>query len=207
METTWCDTCEKFQPARSGRCPSCKGKFKGAGGLKAWKAVLAISFILLAAYIYHLPYATANKMKLGFELGDPLLLEEAIDFPAVRDSVKSQLSVAFMDQMQQDESMKDNPFAGLAMAFGSSMLDGIIDSMMTPDGLAMLVSKGKVKAEKSVATEDIDPFRNADMGYRSMDVFTITMTTDDGKTRMIMTRSGLTWKVRRIELPMDILDS
>ena len=97
-------------------------------------AIMSVIIVGLVGIYFGSPYLAARNLKNAAIEADPDELETSVDFPSVRESLKSQLNVAMMTEMQNDPEMKDNPFAGLG-----AMVDRMIDAYVTPDGLAAMV--------------------------------------------------------------------
>ena len=79
-----------------------------------------------------------NSIKVAVETGDSEKLSEDINFPLVRQNLKEQLSAA-MATNARDE-LSDNPFAALAIAFSDKLVEGMLDTFVTPSGIASLIS-------------------------------------------------------------------
>ena len=111
--------------------------------------VALIAILFVGAY-FGSPYYAANRFKDAAMSADADRLDEAVDFPAVRENLKSQLSAAMMAHLQDDPSMKNNPFAGLGMMMAPAIVDKAVNAYVTPEGISALV-KGK-KPDDAQAT-------------------------------------------------------
>ena len=103
--------------------------------------------------------------------------------------------------------MRGNPLAGLGAMLMPSILDRMIDSVVTPEGIATLVRAGKVG---HVETGTAAP-RRFDCGfhYPALNRFVVTLrrqgATDD-PVNLVFERRGLfAWKLIRIALPQSSL--
>jgi len=131
-------------------------------------------------------------------------LARLVDFPSVRASVKEEVRSAMAEQIDREG---DNPFARFGAALAGMMVDPLVDSFVTPGGIAAAVrgerpsvgDKGRERAEK--AARDVEVTR----GYEGVDTFVLHFRDkDDGKERMtlVMHREGLAdWKLSAIRLP------
>jgi Protein of unknown function (DUF2939) len=83
-------------------------------------------------------------MQSAARAGEGDRLAGYVDFPAVRESVKSQMQAMMLRKMQSDE-MKFNPFAGLGMMLAGNIVNMAVDGMVTSDNLASMINSGKAK--------------------------------------------------------------
>ena len=176
--------------------------------LVAGAAVLGV-VIALTAYLAS-PYWKAHQLAQAFRNGDRDELAARIDFPSVRDSMKSQLNVSFSKNMASDRSMKNNPFAGLGGMLVSVVIDKMLDAYVTPDAFAALSKNGKAALAGGVTS----PFASTSDGkfrtrYVNLNRFDILSDNDrGGQLDFVMRRNGLfEWRVERVELPEHFLDS
>jgi hypothetical protein len=89
------------------------------------------------------------------------------------------------------------------------MVDGVVDSFVTPAGLASLMGGEKPSNQASGGTETGGPrekdelFQNAEYGYDSLSKFSAWVPTDDGKEiRFILQRDGLSRRLVKVALPI-----
>lgn len=177
------------------------------------KALAGLAVFLAAAYVVALPYITVYQIRQAVEMRDSVALSEHIDFPSVRLSLKEQLNAALMDKMQSDE-MKDNPFAALGMMLAGPLVDKVLEAYVTPAGIGKLLSgeKPSVKNAKKIRSEtesvasnttstgeqttEEKPLAEVSLGYKTSSRFEV----EDKKkgVRVVLRRTGLTWKVTDI---------
>src|SRR5262249_39440932 len=119
------------------------------GGVMKKRVSLAVAAVLVLAGVYFgSPYLAARSLKQAAVSGDADRLDAAVDFPAVRESLKSQMSAALMKKMAADPEMKGNPLAGLGMMLMPAIIDKAVDAYVTSDGLAALVRGAKPSEAK-----------------------------------------------------------
>jgi Protein of unknown function (DUF2939) len=169
-------------------------------------SIMAVVIFGLVGIYFGSPYLAARNLQNAAIEADADELEASVDFPAVRESLKSQLNVAMMTEMQNDPEMKDNPFAGLGAMLVPAMVDRMIDAYVTSDGLAAMV-RGQKPNENSVPVtkEEIE----FDSSYVNLDRFKVTMRNaalnEDGPS-LVFDREGFaSWKLVKIELPTEFL--
>jgi len=170
---------------------------------KGWIIAIGAAFALFALAYGASPYVAVRGFVAAAKQGDAEKLGAAVDFPAVRADLKPQLTAAVTTRMQRDPAMRGNPLAGLGAMLMPSILDRMIDSVVTPEGIAALVRAGKVGRSEASATT---PQRvDYDYGYVALDRFDVTVRRKDAAgdpVRLVFQRRGLfSWKLIRIALP------
>lgn len=156
-----------------------------------------------AVWLYFTPHLAVKRLQAAAEAGDREALAELVDFPSVRASVKEEVRQAMAEKIGKED---DNPFARFGAALAGMMVDPLVDSFVTPGGIAAAVSgerpsvgkEGRERAEK--AARDVEVTR----GYEGVDTFVLHFRDrDDGRERMalVMRREGLAeWKLSAIRL-------
>ncbi|TPG40517.1 DUF2939 domain-containing protein [Sphingomonas koreensis] len=180
----------------------------GALPLKTIFVILALVVVLFVAAYAASPLLAVRGFVGAARSGDADRLEANVDFPAVRESLKSRLGAALMGHIQNDPEMKDNPFAGLATMMGPAIVDRMIDTIITPDGIAAMVRQGKLHQDSSAAKT---PAEHVDYGYSylSLDRFRVTLNGKDAANplKLIFERRGLfSWKLVKIDIPDSVFD-
>lgn len=163
-------------------------------------ALLLVLFLaLLGGYFVATPYLALRGLGQALDSGDQTALEAHVDFPGLRQNLKDQLSAAFAQKMGEDSS--DNPLAAFAATLAGAFMDPVIDALVTPAGMAQLLS-----GQKKENAENNDTFAQADTAFESLSVFRVTLHQADGdKLDLFLRREGLSWKLYRIDLPLDAL--
>ncbi len=181
------------------------------------KTLLVISIVAATAgsiWFYFSPYLALQQLKTAAQNSDTEELTELVDFPAVRESVKEALKASVMREMKK---MEDNPFAALGMLMADAMIDPMVESFVSPNGIAAL-SEGQRPAKGNMSATDENfgkvpsqPIQaensGADvlMGYEGLSKFTVRFREkESGKDEIIlvMKRSGLSWKLTSIRMPI-----
>ena len=168
--------------------------------------IAGVVLALVVGYVAIGPYLTVSAIKIGIVEKDSEMLSENIEFPTLRQNMKEQLSAAIMKNGATE--LKVNPFAAFAAGLVPKIVDGMVDSFVTPSGLAALMegknpSKGNHRGETPPPKKD-DLFKNARFSYDSMSKFSIWVSNDKGKeARFILKRDSLSWKLVNLVIPMD----
>lgn len=174
---------------------------------KGWIIAVGVAFAAFALAYGASPYLAVRGFVAAAKQGDAEKLRGAVDFPAARADLKPQLAAAVTTRMEQDPAMRGNPFAGLGAMLMPSILDRMIDSVVTPDGIAALIRAGKIgHAEtNSPAPGRVDYV----LHYITRDRFGVAVRRQGAvgdPVNLIFERRGLfAWKLVRIALPQSSL--
>jgi hypothetical protein len=149
------------------------------------------------------PYLAASNLKAAAVKGDADQIEANVDFPAVRDSLKSQMSAAMMQKLNSDPEMKDNPFAGLGMMMMPAIVDRAVDAYVTPDGLAAVIRGSKPNDAKG-SDGSTTPNIEYDYEWVSSDRFRVNLTNiqkqQSGLALVFERRGVVSWKLIKVDL-------
>lgn len=159
-------------------------------------AVLAL--LLAATWAVASPWIAMDGLRDAAREADRGSLEESIDFPALRASLKQQMR----EQIAQEAAKRGeaNPMQGAGALLASGFLDGVVDSVITPDGMAALLVTGSL-----VPMRDGKPAKEIDWDVErtSLNSFRAVPKGENGKAypALVFTRSGLSWKLAAIDIP------
>lgn len=173
---------------------------------KGWIIAIGVAFALFALAYGASPYVAVRGFVAAAKQGDAEKLRGSVDFPAVRADLKPQLTAAVTTRMERDPAMRGNPLAGLGAMLMPSILDRMIDSVVTPEGIAALVRVGRVgHAETDSAPQRVDYVFH----YLARDRFAATLRRRGAAgdpVSLVFERRGLfTWRLVRIALPQSSL--
>jgi hypothetical protein len=169
--------------------------------------ILAVLIGVAAAiWMYFLPYLAVSHIKSSLERGDADALSRDIDFPTLRSNLKDQFN--YQMASQAITGMKDNPFAALGALIGGSLVNNMIDAYVTPYGLGQIIThKVQFPIDKPAEAglpdkQTLDQtFKAASCAYDSPSRFFVTLRGDNGEqTKLVLTRSGLSWRLTNILL-------
>ena len=178
--------------------------------MKKWIALALVLLLALGGYVAAGPYLAINGIREALAEQDTGKLERHVDFPALRVSIRAQLEDAMARRAGSDVS--SNLFGAFALSVASNLLGTGVDAMVTPLGIGALL-QGRTMWKKSVGdTVDgdtygeavpADPLKQAEHRYESPSRFTATVRDEDGDPVVfVFKRSGLTWKLADIRLPL-----
>lgn len=168
------------------------------------KVIAAVAAILLIAALVASPYIAVRGMKQALITGDTDALQTYIDFPVLRQNMKDQINSHLAQDVAPE--LQDNPFAGFAALLATSMSDQLVDTLISPSMLANLMRSRQAQSAKDGTTPEL--LSNAQLSYDSLSRFRIALKGQDGDAlNLYMYRHGLSWKLSRIDLPLDALNT
>lgn len=173
---------------------------------RRWLAGGAALIVIAAGWFLGSPYYSVWALRSAAIEADTDGLQEYVDFPAVRESLKAQASAQIIQEMAESPDMRGNPFAPLGAMLAPAVMDRLIEMMVTPDGVAALIRGQSPGGEPVEPSEDIE----ADTSYVSIDRFRVslrnTRTGVRGPTLVFARRGFATWKLIRIQIPSTLRD-
>lgn len=163
------------------------------------KKILLLLFILVVAaggFLYLGPRMAVDSINEAIVNEDSEKLSEHIDFQLLRENIKKQFEAAMAKNGEEKNNVFSNMFANIA----SSAVDKIIDSIITPDGIAAIMDGNSRFGSKRSKDDNI--FQDARYSYNSYDSVTVWVKNDDRKeVGMMLQLMGLSWKVVDIKIP------
>ena len=176
-------------------------------------AIIAIVALALGGAYYASPYWALHQMQTAAKSGEGDRVASYVDFPSVRESLKSQMQASLTKQMQGPE-MKDNPFAAMGLMLAGGMLNMMVDNMITPESVANMVNSGQPKPIGAAATpkknegdsKNTEPETRPriDRHYEGLGVFKVEMhdpKTDAQMLTLVLGREGwFGWKLKAIRM-------
>jgi hypothetical protein len=183
--------------------------------LKRKKVVLLglLSGLVLLPAIYYVAsiYFFLGTFQTALRTADATSLDSLVDFPAVRQSLKDQLSAAFGRFMAKDPSLKDNPWAGVGTLLGPAIIDRMVDSYCTPEMVAMAIKKGGSEtggAENGFPQMNLPDLSRVDWSklhfqISSLDSFRV----GPPEATLVAQWRGLGWRIIKVEISQTYLES
>lgn len=194
--------------------------------------LLVLVLALLGGYFVASPYLALKGLGQALDSGDQSALEEHVDFPALRQNLKEQLNVAFARQLGDSKSDHPLAgfAATLAGAFMDPVIDAFVtpagmsqllrgnarrhatndanndagNNAGNTGGNEATGSAPQDGSGNATADTTPDPFAEADTAFESASRFRVTLHQADGdKLDLFLRREGLSWKLYRIDLPLE----
>lgn len=191
--------------------------------------LIVIVVVAALGYAYASPYIALERLKRAADSRDVETVNEYVDYPALRDSLKMQVTGLLTRRL--DVQHNGNPLAAIGAMIGVALIGPLVDAYATPDGVAALLNgmppRGEPgerppsppAADKSADGAPQAPAptpnqANADSktppqppqttaGYRGVNEFVVSYQHGVGDTRYaaIFRRQGLfSWKLSAVDL-------
>jgi Protein of unknown function (DUF2939) len=177
-----------------------------------WIVWILILVLALGGLYYVIsPFLFLGSLQTAFRQGDSTGLENLVNFPSVRQSLKAQLSVAFTEFMNSDSSMKDNPFLGLGILLGPAMIDRVVESYCTPEMIASMAKTGSgnnravTDGPMKVSLPDFSQVDWSKLHFRRQSLDSFSLGKDEAS--LLVRWEGLGWKVVKLEISPNYLKS
>ena len=119
-------------------------------------ALIAVLFVSMIGFAYASPYIALNRIKRAADARDAATLNQYVDYPALRASLKAQLGDMLQRRIAAQHS--DNPLLLFGAAIGAVLISPLVDAYATPDGVAALINgmppRGEPGERPPVVTAD-----------------------------------------------------
>jgi hypothetical protein len=100
--------------------------------------LIVIVVIAALGFAYASPYIALNNLKRAADARDAQTVNQYVDFPALRESLKEQ--VAGLLTRRLDAHGNGNPLAAIGAMIGVALIGPLVDAYATPDGVAALLN-------------------------------------------------------------------
>ena len=164
-----------------------------------WLFVLAA--VAAGAWFYWSPRAAARDLREAATKGDVEELQRLVDFPLVQEQMKADLKASMMHSIDTTDS---SGLAGALVAgLGGMMVDGMVNQMVSPSGIAALVRYGRADSSGSSSTEESE--LETSMRHEGLSTFVVTARNPQSSpadtVRFVFRRRGMSWQLTRIGMP------
>lgn len=103
--------------------------------------------VIVAVLLYLAsPYYAFWRFTAALRAHDPVELNERVDFLSLRKSMKQQLN-AKISSLRPQNPKRQKTFDTLADAFGSRLVDSLVDAYLTPEGLAAFLANPTIPGQ------------------------------------------------------------
>ncbi|MFM0201526.1 DUF2939 domain-containing protein [Paraburkholderia fungorum] len=100
--------------------------------------LIVIAVIAALGFGYASPYMALNSLKRAADARDAQTVNEYVDFPALRESLKQQVTGLLSRRL--DSHGSGNPLAAIGAMIGVALIGPLVDAYATPDGVAALLN-------------------------------------------------------------------
>ena len=183
---------------------------------KSVMGVILVALLALAAYWYWSPFLAIRAMRSAAIANDAEAFNSSVDYPRVRESLKSQLSAMMAEQTAKSSDSK-NPFEAFGSLLGMTIVDKLVDAMVRPETVMRGMQSGQFgpRSPSSQSDPDAQPGTAQEQPERAKWIYMRkgtdkliaypegTAQPDDQKTGIVFERSGFAnWKVTELRLPL-----
>ncbi|MFT4065663.1 DUF2939 domain-containing protein [Paraburkholderia sp.] len=204
----------KVQKRMARRIPK---RIQGSATRPLLITLIVVIVIAALGFVYASPYIAVNNLKRAADARDAQTVNQYVDFPALRDSLKQQVADMLTRRLEADSGSK---MATIGAVIGVTLIGPLVDAYATPDGVAALLNgmpprgtpgeqpeappaTSDTEAPTAPAANSAPPARQSTAGYRSLNEFVVTFWRGEGNANYsaIFRREGLiTWKLAAINL-------
>jgi Protein of unknown function (DUF2939) len=169
-------------------------------------SLMLLAVLFAGVWLYFTPYLAMNKLQKAAKAGDAQAMNELVDFPSLRESVKQNVRTAVSNEVGGRSRGALGALGGL---LAGALAGPVVDAFVTPDGIAALTEGSRPGSRRGDAIDSLAHERSKDVkvkrGYESVDLFVIhfvNRSDDREKMALVMHRDGLThWRLTGIRLP------
>jgi hypothetical protein len=169
-----------------------------------FSSLVILALLFAGVWLYFTPYLALNQLQKAAREGNTQAMNELVDFPALRESVKSNVRGA----VENGAGRRAGPLGVLGGILAGAVAGPVVDAVLTPQGVSALVS-GARPGERNPEGESGGRVHAPDVkvkrGYESMDVFVVHFVDkQNGHERMalVLRRQGLIhWRLSGVRVP------
>lgn len=169
--------------------------------MKKWAFVaIGVAIAAVIAWYFASPgYAMMQLRDAALER-DEAGLEQSIDFPRVRESLKVDFKAQLATEMTSGET---EGFEALGAAMAMAMVDPMIDGFVNPQTMSRMITEGKLKrsedGEAATSSKDLE-WSIERKGFSSFRAVPDVSEVEDPPS-LLFERDGLGWKLVEVEIP------
>lgn len=178
-------------------------------------AGIAISFSAAVGWYILSPFAIVAGCRTAIVNFNAELTSECIDFPALRESLKSEIPALVSSQMRKNQEFAEGPLVNFGVAAFALMASSIIDAYVTPSGLraafdivkARRVGESQTESQEGQAAANSsvqisNSLQTVSMQYVGFDKFLVKGAAINGLEIMLeFKRHGISrWKLTGVTL-------
>ncbi|VVD85851.1 hypothetical protein PCA20602_01369 [Pandoraea capi] len=120
-------------------------------------SVAVLALVVVLGLLFGTPYYTLWRARDAANARDATALSSYVDYPAVRESLKTSLHDELSRQM---DKQRGNAFGALALALGGWVSDRVVEALLTPEAVAAMLrgdSTGLPPAPGAPEPRDVIP--------------------------------------------------
>ena len=159
------------------------------------KSLFALLLCAGAAWFYFTPFMAVNELQAAAERGDAEALNEMVDFPALRGSIKSEIQGAVAEGISKDAG---SPFAAIGSAVTGVIVEPVVNAAVTPQGISLLLQGRRPTDDDAENDENWRERVKVDRAWEAGDKFVVQYRdrkSGDEQLALVMRREGLRWRL------------
>ena len=180
----------------------------------AFVGLFALIIVIYAVW----PFVGLMQLASAIEAKDPVALAERVDFKSLRKSLTKQILTTYLKLTGKTEKLGTFG-SGLAMGYGRSIAEPIVERLVNEKTLLQLLTKGTVASGRSQIQLPMAPFSeltagdsmrtwwDTEYGLGDFYVYLPPNKPPDERIRVKLSLVGLQWKLAGIELPEPLAES
>lgn len=164
--------------------------------------LVSLLVIAVAAFWYWSPFLALRQLQAAAKAGDGPAFNERVDYPRLRESVKTSIL-----GQQAAQPASDSTFGSVGRAFGEALVGRMIDALVQPDVVMRMMEKGRLKVESSESDaaadeEKKDWFSERDGANRLTAWVGKTGQAKEERLGLVMERYGFaSWRLVGLNMP------
>jgi len=178
------------------------------------KKIVAIVLVMMGGGFYATPYIALHNMQQAAQAKDAAALNEYIDYPAVKESLKLSMNSEMSKALLKNKT--DSGMNAFATMFAAAFVNPMIDIVVTPENMAIMLQANMPKAldTNDTSTPNKSTEKTLDLDrddiitskhYQSFDKFVVTIAKKDHTDlpfTFSLERNGLfNWKLKGLAIP------
>ena len=172
-------------------------------------SVLVVAIIGVASFWYFSPYLSIHQMREAARSGDAATFNAHVDYPKLRENIKTQFSTMLGDSAAASADGAKNPVAAFGSMLGAVMVDRMIDGMLRPEFVMKAMKDGKwgKPSSEKAGEQDENKEPNWTSERQGLNKFIVHLHGNDAaasssKTAFVFERVGFAhWSLTEIALP------
>ena len=100
------------------------------------------------------PYYAVYDFANALDQGDQVALEHRVDWDSVRRGLRDDLNAVFLEGLSKNDLATSPLSTGLTALLGPTIINNVIDSYVTPRGIANLIRSGRPSIPNAAQTEN-----------------------------------------------------
>ena len=186
-----------------------------------------LAALLFAGAYFGSPFLALQTLRSAIRSDDQTRIQQLVDFPSVRDHLKTDLKAQLIARMESEPSLKGNILGRLGVQFAPTVVDQMVDNLVTPAGVGTIgelsawtpsiklpsLNAPRPPAAPAVGSSQTPPPPSsnkpvAHYAYLNRDLFRVSETASGRELpAWDFQRQGLFgWRLIRIELPPGYFD-